>query len=223
MKIRRYLLHILVSGLAVALMSSSVFGEDTPTSTSGTPAATGTTPAPIISFKNYPDHVFNVREYINGMKKGGHNLLIWKDPSVNLSQYNSVKVTDFGGRLLPEQNVISYDRFITIFNSTFRSSLKFPQTETPKMLLIEGAIVECNPGSRHVRAWIGTGAGKATGAVVCEIYEPGKSQPCIRIYTRDTASGGGGYGGDSIALLNNIFSQLAVRLATILNTQLATK
>ena len=223
MKIWRYLLYILVSGLAIALMSGGVIAEETSTSTSGAPAATGTTPAPFISFKNYPDHVFNVREYINGMQKGGHNLLIWRDPSVNLSQYSSMKVTEFGGRLLPEQNVFSYDRFITLFNSTFHSSLKLSQTDAPNTLLVEGAVVECNPGSRHVRMWIGTGAGKATGAVVCEVYEPGKSQPCIRIYTRDTASGGGWSGGDSIALLNNIFSGLAYRLAANLNTTLGVK
>jgi hypothetical protein len=223
MKMRRYLLHILVSGLAIAWMSAGVFAEENPSTTSGAAAATGTTPAPFISFKNYPDHVFNVREYINGMQKGGHNLLIWRDPSVNLSQYSSVKTTEFEGRLLPQQNVLSYDRFITIFNSTFRSSLKFSQTDAPNTLLIEGAVVECNPGSRHLRLWWGMGAGKATGAVVCEVYEPGKSQPCIRIYTRDTSSSAGWSGGNSIAMLNNIFSELAIRLAANLNTTLGVK
>jgi hypothetical protein len=133
-----------------------------------------------------------------------------------------VKVTDFGGRLLPQQNVFSYDPFIAVFNSTFRSSLKPSQADAPNALLIEGAVVECNPGSRAARAWVGFGAGKAAGGVVCEVYEPGKDQPCIRIYTRDTASSGS-YGGNSIAMLNNIFSVLAMRLATTLNTTLATK
>jgi Domain of unknown function (DUF4410) len=222
MQMRRYLLYILVSGLAIFLVSGGVLAGETPTSTSGAASGAGTTSAPFVSFKNYPDHVFNVREYINGMQKGGHNLLIWRDPSVNLSQYNSVKVSDFGGRLLPEQNVISYDPFITIFNSTFRSSLKLSQTNAPAALLIEGAIVECNPGSRHVRNWIGMGAGKATGAVICEVYEPGKSQPCIRIYTRDYGTMGN-WGGNSIALLNNIFSALAYHLAANLNTTLGLK
>ena len=222
MKIRRYLLHILVSGLTIVLMSGGVIAQDTSTSTSGAASGVGTTPAPFISFKNYPDHAFNVREYINVMQKGGHNLLIWRDPSVNLSQYSSVKVTEFGGRLLPQQNVFSYDPYITVFNSTFRSSLKLSQTDAPNALLIEGAVVECNPGSRAARAWVGMGAGRAGGAVVCEIYEPGKSQPCIRIYTRDTGSSGG-WGGNSVAMLNNIFSQLGIRLATTLNTTLGLK
>jgi hypothetical protein len=203
-------------------MSAGVIAGENPSSTSSATPGTGTTSAPFISFKNYSDHVFNVREYINGMQKGGHNLLIWKDPSVNLSQYNSVKVTDFGGRLLPQQNVFSYDPFITVFNATFRSSLKLSQTDAPNALRIEGAVVECNPGSRAARAWIGMGAGRAAGAVVCEIYEPGKSQPCIRIYTRDTGSSGN-WGGNSIAMLNNIFTEDAIRLAATLNTQLSTK
>jgi hypothetical protein len=222
MKMRRYLLYILVSGLAVVLMSGGVVAQDTPTSTSGAAAGTGTTSAPSISFKNYPDHAFNVREYINGMQKGGHNLLIWRDPSVNLSQYSSVKTTEFGGRLLPQQNVFSYDPYIALFNSVFKSSYRPSQTDAPNVLLVEGAVVECNPGSRAARAWVGYGAGRAGGAVVCEVYEPGKSQPCIRIYTRDTSSSGN-WGGDSASMLNNIMSQLATRLATTLNTQLATK
>jgi len=219
MQIQRYLLYIIVSGLAIALMGAGVIAEDMPASTSGAAAGTGTTPAPFISFKNYPDNVFNVREYIKGMQKGGHNLLIWRDPSVNLSQYSSVKVTEFGGRLLPQQNVFPYDPYITVFNSTFRSSLKLSQTDAPNALLIEGAVVECNPGSRAARAWVGMGAGRAGGAVVCEVYVPRSSQPCMRIYTRDTASAGG----DSVAILNYIFSQLGLRLATTLNAQLATK
>ena len=222
MKMRRYLFSILVSGLTIALMSSGVFAEEYPSTTSGAASATGTAPAPFISFKNYPDHAFNVREYINGMQKGGHNLLIWRDPSVNLSQYSSVKVTEFGGRLLPQQNVFSYDPYIALFNSVFKSSYKPSQTDVPNALLVEGAVVECNPGSRAARAWVGMGAGRAGGAVVCEVYEPGKSQPCIRIYTRDTGSSGN-WGGDSASMLNNILSQLATRLATTLNTTLATK
>ena len=222
MQIQRYLLYIIVSGLAIALMGAGVIAEDMPASTSGAAAGTGTTPAPFISFKNYPDNVFNVREYIKGMQKGGHNLLIWRDPSVNLSQYSSAKVTEFGGRLLPQQNVFSYDPYIALFNSVFKSSFKPSQTDAPNALLIEGAVVECNPGSRAARYWVGMGAGRAGGAVVCEVYEPGKSQPCIRIYTRDTGSSGS-WGGDSVAMLNNIMSQLATRLAANLNTTLATK
>ena len=220
MKMKRFVHYLIVAGAAFVLMSTGVIAEDTPSSTSDIPASTGptqTTPGTFISFKNYPDRAFNVREYINGMQKGGHNLLIWRDPAVNLSQYKSIKTTEFGSRLLPEQNVFSYDPYIALFNSIFRTSLKLPQGESPDPLMIEGAVVECNPGSRAARAWVGFGAGKAGGAVVCEVYEPGKPSPCIRIYTRDTGSSGN-WGGDSMAMLNNIFSQLGIRLATTLNT-----
>jgi len=128
-----------------------------------------------------------------------------------------VKVAEFDGRLLPQQNAFSTDPFVALFNSVFRSSLRLRQEDSPDSLLIEGAVVECNPGSRAARVWVGMGAGRAGGAVVCEIYEPGKASPCIRIYTRDTGSSGN-WGGDSNMMLNNILSTVATRLATTLNT-----
>lgn len=228
MKMKRFLRYLIVAGVAITLMSTGVFSQDKPTSTSdetapGT-ALTQTTSVPSSSFKSYPDHTFNVKvkEYTNGMQKGGHNLLIWRDPAVNLSQYSSVKVTEFDGRLLPQQNVFSYDPYIALFNSVFRSSLKLSQKESPDSLIIEGAVVECNPGSRAARYMVGFGAGKSACAVVCEVYEPGKSNPCIRIYTRDTGSMGT-FGGDSVRMLNHIMSELGTRLATTLNTTVGAK
>lgn len=228
MKLGRFKQYLIVAGVIIALTNTIVFSQDKPSSTSGDTTAgappTQATSAPSTSFKSYPDHSFHgkVKEYISGMKKGGHNLLIWSDPSVNLSQYSSVKVTEFGGRLLPEQNVFSYDTYITFFNSVFRSSLKLPQKESPDALLIEGAVVECNPGSRAARYLVGFGAGKAAAAVVCEVYEPGKTNPCIRIYTRDTGSMGT-FGGDSVAFLNQIINVIAMRLADTLNNTVGIK
>jgi hypothetical protein len=225
MEMKRFLHYLMVTGIVIALVSTGAVAQDKPSSTSDTvvsvaPPSDSLTAKPLKSFKNYPDYSFNthVKEYINDMKKGGHNLLIWKDPAVNLSQYGSVKVTEFGGRLLPQQAAFSYDPYIALFNSVFKSSLRLNQKDSPDSLLIEGAVVECNPGSRAARAWVGMGAGRAGGAVVCEIYEPGKVDPCIRIYTRDTSAAGGNWGGDSSAMLNNILSQVAMRLATTLNT-----
>ena len=227
MKMKRFVHCLIIVGFAIALMSTGATAQDKPASTSETPASTESTqatPAPLNSFKSYPDHSFhlNVKQYINGMKKGGSNLLIWRDPAVNLSQYGSVKVTEFGGRLLPEQNVFSYDPYIALFNSVFKSSLRLNQKESPDALLIEGAVVECNPGSRAARAWVGMGAGRAGCAVACEIYEPGKPNPVIRIYTRDTGSSGN-WGGDSVLMLNNIMTVIGTRLATTLNTTIPIK
>lgn len=225
MKMKRFIHFLIVAGIAIAWMGTGAMAQDKPSSASETATSTVSTqatPATFISFKNYVDSAFNVKEYINGMQKGGHNLLIWRDPAVNLSQFNSVKIMEFGGRLLPQQDVFSYDPYIALFNSVFRSSLKLPQKESPDALLIEGAVVECNPGSRAARAWVGFGAGKSGGAVVCEIYEPGKPNPCIRIYTRDTGSSGS-WGGNSVAMLNNIMTVVATRLATTLNTTIPTK
>ena len=228
MNLKPFFNHVILIAVAIALTSAVTFSQEKSATESDQPAvstAPAQTPsAPSSSFKSYPDYSFHtkVKEYIQGMQKGGHNLLIWKDPSVNFSQYGSVKLTEFGGRLLPQQNVFSYDPYIALFNSVFRSSLKLPQSDNPDSLLIEGAVVECNPGSRAARAWVGFGAGRAGGAVVCEIYEPGKSNPCIRIYTRDTAASGN-WGGDSATMLNNILSVVATRLATTLNTTVGVK
>jgi hypothetical protein len=224
-KMKKLIILILLVGLVGCAHYSN--SETTEYYTSeAPPSATSTqaTTVPSDSFKKYPDHVFNAKEYIEGMSKGGHNLLIWRDPSVNFSQYNSVEITEFGGRLLPEQNVFSYNPYIAHFNSVFKSSFRPSQKESPDALLIEGAVVECKPGSRALRFWIGFGAGKAACAVVCEVYEPGKANPCIRIYTRDTASlgitsgTGAGTGGDSVLMLNNIITVIAIRLVTTLNT-----
>ena len=167
--------------------------------------------ASLKSFKDYPDHAFNLKEYYVGMKKGGHNLLIWQDPSADLSKYKSVKLAYFGGQLLPEQNQFSYTPFIKRFNLDFKNSFRIPKNAA-RGLRIEGAIVECDPGSRAARYTVGFGAGKAAAGVVCEVYEPGSSKPVIKIYTRDTASGGA-WGGDSVSILNHIMQVLATRLA----------
>jgi hypothetical protein len=222
MKIKRVLYCLIAAGVTITLMSTGVISQDKPSSTSEDTAATApstqATSAPFTSFKNYSDYSFHlkVKEYINGMEKAGHNLLIWRDPAVNLSQYSSVKVTEFGGRLLPQQNVFSYDPYIALFNSVFKSSLKLPLKDSPDDLVIEGAVVECNPGSRAARYMVGFGAGKAACAAICEIYEPGKPNPCVRIYVRDSGSMGA-FGGNSVAMLNHIMTTIANRLATTVN------
>jgi hypothetical protein len=216
--ILKVLILVCIVGVAAGCSTKQVSPVETPAST----APASPTPAPFMTFKNYPDHTFDVKGYTDGMTKGGHNLLIWKDPAIDLSKYASLKLTDFGGRLLPEQKEFSYDSYIAFFNSTFRSSIRVPQKDSPDALLIEGAVVECNPGSRAARYMVGFGAGKAACAVVCEVYEPGKSTPCMRIYTRDTASMGM-FGGDSVSMLNNIMSVLGTRLATTLNTTIVAR
>lgn len=210
---KRYTDYLAVTAVAIAMLIGC--RSTTPTTATTTP---NLQPA-FKSFKDYPDHAFNPREYIVGMTKGGHNILIWRDPSVSLRDYRSVNLTHFDGRLLPLQNVFSYDPYINSFNANLEGFLKLPQDNSSNALRIEGAVVECNPGSRAARYWVGFGAGKAAGAVVCEVYEPGKSRPCIRIYTRDTGSAGS-FGGNSLAMLNHIFYQVAYRLGGMLNTTL---
>ena len=100
------------------------------------------------------------------MEKGDHNLLIWQDPSADLMKYHAVNMTNFVGRLLPVQNSYSYDPFITAFNQNFQNSLSLPKGDSENALRIEGAVVECNPGSRAARYIVGFGAGKAAGGIV---------------------------------------------------------
>ena len=170
------------------------------------------------SYRDYADHAFNADDYVHGMIKGGHNLLYWQNPNVDLSRYQEVQVSDFGGRLLPAQNEFSYKPFIKTFNRAFMDSLKLNTGDTDA-LIIEGAVVECNPSSRATRYLVGFGAGKAAAAVVCEVYEPGQASPCIRIYTRDTASGGA-FGGDSRSMLNHILNQLGIRTSSFLEERM---
>ena len=169
------------------------------------------------SFKDYPDHSFNAKAYVKGMSKGGHGVLIWQDTSANLKKYNSVTLVKFGGRLLPSQAKFSYKPFIKNFNGTFDDNLDKKRGHPGKSLRIEGAMVECNPGNRAARVFVGMGAGKSAGAIVCEVYEPGKSTPCIRIYARDTAAMSAA---DSISNLNNIFNQITFRVTALLEKRI---
>jgi hypothetical protein len=221
MKMKRLVNYLMVTGIVITLASTGAIAQDR---ASDNLEPSPATPAAFTTFKNYPDGTFHLKakEYISGMQRGGHNLLIWRNPGMNLSQYGSVQVTEFGGRLLPQQANFPYDPHVALFNSVFRSSLRLPQRESPDSLVIEGAVVECSPGNRAARALVGFGAGRAGCAVVCEVYEPGKASPSIRIYTRET-NASGNWGGDSFGMLNNLLSQIAMRLATTLTTTVAVR
>ena len=94
------------------------------------------------SFTDYPDHAFNVKDYIKAMEKGGHNLLLRQDPSVNLKQYHSVNISKFGKRLLPEQNRFSYSPCTMNFNRTFENSIAIKRSSSKNALRIKGELVE---------------------------------------------------------------------------------
>ena len=108
------LLLVWVIGIAAAC-TKQVSPVDTTTGTAPTP----TTPTSFITFKNYPDQTFDADGYTNGMVKSGHNVLVWKDPAADLSRYGSLKLTEFGGRLLPTQKDFSPDSYVALFNSVF--------------------------------------------------------------------------------------------------------
>jgi len=180
-----------------------------------TSTALTTNHAEFKSFKDYPDHTFNVKDYVKTMEKGGHNLYLRQDPSVNLKKYHSVNISRFGERLLPEQNRFSYSPFTMNFNRTFENSIAIKRSSSKNALRIKGELVECNPGNRAAR-YLGLGAGKVACAVVCEVYEPNKTKPCLSIYARDTSS----FGDDSVAAMNHIFDQVAFRVSSVLKARI---
>lgn len=162
------------------------------------------------SFKDYPNNQFDAKAYVAGMEKIGHNTLAWVDPTATISSYPTATIVESDERLLPVQNTFSYTPFITLFNVQFKQALNATEGDT-NSLRVETAVVECNPGNRAARVLIGMGAGKVACAAVCEVYEPGRSNPSMRIYTRDTGSIGGAFGGDSVSMMNHILTQLAIR------------
>ncbi|MBU0682402.1 MAG: DUF4410 domain-containing protein [Proteobacteria bacterium] len=168
-------------------------------------------PDQVKALSDFSDHAFDARAYIVGM--GGENrVYVWQDPAANLGGYHNATMGRFSGRLLPSQDKFSYEPYIKSFEGSVRDSLDIKAGGT---LRIEGSLVECNPGSRAARYLVGMGAGKAAVAGVIEVFEPGKKRPSLRLYARDTASAGG-FGGDSVGMMNHIINVLAVRMTSIL-------
>ena len=85
MKMKRFLQCLMVTGIVIALVNTGTIAQDRASSTSNetvpATAPSQATPASFTTFKNYPDYTFHLKakEYINGMQRGGHNLLIWRD------------------------------------------------------------------------------------------------------------------------------------------------
>lgn len=167
------------------------------------------------SFKNYSPHQFDAQAYTAGMNKIGHNTLAWVDPTANFAKYDAVTIIENDDRFLPVQDTFSYTPFITLFNMQFKQALNV-KTGGTMSLRVETAVVECNPGNRAARFFVGLGAGKTACAAVCEVYEPGKATPMMRIYARDTGS----MGGDSVSMLNHILTQLAIRTGSAVKDQM---
>ncbi len=168
-------------------------------------------PDQVKTLSDFSDNAFNAKAYVQGM--GGENrVYVWQDPAANLAGYRSASMDRFSGRLLPLQDKFSYDPYIKSLEGSVRDSLDI---KAGGPLRIEGSLVECNPGSRAARYLVGMGAGKAAVAAVIEVFEPGKSRPSLRLYARDTASAGG-FGGDSVSMMNHIINVLAVRLTSVL-------
>lgn len=168
-------------------------------------------PDQVKALSDFSDHAFDARAYIYGM--GGENrVYVWQDPAADLGGYRNANLTRFSGRLLPIQDKFAYEPYVKSFEGSVRDSLDL---KAGGSLRIEGSLVECNPGSRAARYLVGMGAGKAAVAGVIEVFEPGKTRPSLRLYARDTASAGG-FGGDSVGMMNHIINVLAVRMTSVL-------
>ena len=183
----------------------------------GTRSDGGATLAPgqVSKLSDFNANQFNYRIYVKGMSKVARNTLSWQDPNGHLGDFHFVKIEGPTDKYLPVNANFAHKSVVDTFGRSFNSYLDLKQKSTGKTLRVVLAVVECNPGSRAARYWVGMGAGKAAGTVVVEVYEPGKKMPSLKIYARDTASMGG-FGGDSISMMNSIFEAIANRTTTVL-------
>jgi hypothetical protein len=177
----------------------------------GTPLA----PGQVSKLSDFQPNSFNHKVYRVGMVKVASNTLAWQDPKARLGDYHSVKIEGPTDKYLPINANFIHQPYVTSFGKSFKANLDLKQTTSSKSLRMVVAVVECNPGSRAARYWVGMGAGKAAASVVVEVYEPGKSTPSLKIYARDTGSAGM-FGGDSVAMMTHIYETMAIRVTTVL-------
>ncbi|MFW6324376.1 MAG: DUF4410 domain-containing protein [Desulfovibrionales bacterium] len=205
---------MLVSVAVLALMLGGCRKQPTASSpTNGLPA--GEVP----QLADYPDQGLNLKQYINGMEKAGHNVVMWKDPSVDTSALadRPIYVDEIDARFVPKIDGYPHTPYSTMVKSTLRDTIKASKQKKPNAILVKGSLVEVNYGSKAARFLVGLGAGKASGGVVIEAFLPGKSKPFLRLYGRETASGGL-FGGDSVALMNHIFTRNALQVGGVIDS-----
>ncbi len=176
-------------------------------------------PGQVAKLSDFSANQFDHKVYIRGMTKAARNTLFWQDPNAQLGEYQSVHVEGPSDQYLPVNPNFVHEPYVKGFAGSFNANLDLKLKATGKTLLVKTAVVECNPGSRAARYWVGMGAGKAVATVVVEVYEPGKDNPSLKIYGRDSASAGG-FGGDSMAMINHIMQVMAVRVTTVLEERI---
>lgn len=172
-------------------------------------------PGQISKLSDFPANGFNYKVYRAGMSKVATNTMYWQDPKAKLGDYHSVKIEGPTDKYLPVNANLVHQPYVTAFGKSFKANLDLKQSNSGKSLRLVIAVVECNPGSRAARYWVGFGAGKAAASVVVEVYEPGKTTPSLKIYARDTGSAGM-FGGDSMAMMSHIYETMAIRVTTVL-------
>lgn len=178
-------------------------------------------PDQVAKLSDFGANQFNHKVYVNGMSKVARNTLYWQDPNAHMGDYHFVNIEGPTDKYLPINANVEHQAYVKGFARIFDDNLDLKQKKTGKTLRVVTAVVECNPGSRAARYWVGMGAGKAVATVVVEVYEPGKTTPSLKIYGRDSASAGG-FGGDSMAMMNHIFNVMAVRVTTVLEGRIDT-
>lgn len=201
------ILYVLVAAIAIFALNGC----------GGSRSGGGTSIAPdqVSKLSDFPANGFNYRTYRAGMSKVATNTLYWQDPKARLGDYHSVKIEGPTDRYLPINANFVHQPYVTAFGKAFEANLDLKQSSSSKSLRLVVAVVECNPGSRAARYWIGMGAGKAAATVVVEVYEPGNSNPSLKIYARDTGSAGM-FGGDSTSMMHHIYETMAIRVTTVL-------
>ena len=177
-----------------------------------------------LSFLDYGEKNFDLKIYTMDMKKTD-NGMVWIDVNFPFNSYKILKVERFW-TILPEKPSFNYKPFVHEFEETFFSNCRTLQRQNWKVivglspttpgsshsneatLIIRGAVVECDPGSKAGRILLpGLGVGKVAGGVIYEIFAQGDATPRMRFYTREVDRGKF-MGGDSIEMLKDIFFRL---------------
>jgi hypothetical protein len=176
-------------------------------------------PDQVSKLADFSPNQFDHKVYVRGMAKVARNTLYWQDPDARLGDFQFVNTQGPSAQYLPVNPNFIHEPYVRAFADFFENNLDLQQKSSGNTLLVKTAVVECNPGSRAARYWVGLGAGKAAVTVVVEVYEPGRDTPSLKIYARDTASAGA-FGGDSMSMMNHIMQVIAVRVTTVLEERI---
>lgn len=148
--------------------------------------------------------------------------------SVDLSAFDRIVVADFetGGVELPEKDDNTYEPVQQVLREIAGPLAEGLGEEISKSvetgaaasgaLVVEGSVIEIDPGSRAARYWGGFGAGAARVKLRIRVRS-GSSGEVLFEMTQERRSGVGMGGGDYVNLLNRNLRKIGEDVAFVLN------